>query len=75
MNMKIGQAIRYETDRSIGYGVIIRVFENSIEFVDVNYIGRYTKCYDDVGAVYPDDKDNVRLKHCPPPFSKLSRGQ
>lgn len=34
----------------------------------------FTKCYDELGAKYPEDKDNVRLKDCPPPFMQLSRG-
>lgn len=77
MNIEVGQAIQYDKIRGseVGYGVVINVSDSCIEFVEVNSINKFVKCYDDVGAVYPDDKDNVRLKDCPPPFSKLSRGR
>ena len=37
------------------------------------FVQRYF-AYDDVGAVYARDKDHVRLKDCPPPFSELNQG-
>ena len=36
---------------------------------------RYTRCYDDVGAVRETDADKVRLKDCPTPFYRLCRGK
>ena len=75
MNIEMGQAITYKNERrGIGYGVIIHSTENSISFVEIDRITEFTKCYDELGAKYPEDKDNVRLKDCPPPFMQLSRG-
>ncbi|MBU5446324.1 hypothetical protein [Blautia sp. MSJ-36] len=75
MNIEMGQAITYKNERrGIGYGVIIHSTENSISFVEIDRITEFTKCYDELGARYPEDKDNVRLKDCPPPFKQLSRG-
>ena len=75
MGIEIGRAITYKNERrGVGYGVIIHSTENSISFVEVDRITEFTKCYDELGAKYPEDKDNVRLKDCPPPFKQLSRG-
>ena len=71
--MKKGQVITYKNKRrGIGYGVIIRSTENSISFVEVDRATEFTKCYDEPGAKYPEDKDNVRLKDYPSPFKTLS---
>ena len=76
MNMKKGQVITYKNKRrGIGYGVIIRSTENSISFVEVDRATEFTKCYDEPGAKYPEDKDNVRLKDYPSPFKTLSNGR
>lgn len=73
MNMKKGQVITYKNKRrGIGYGVIIHSTENSISFVEVDRATEFTKCYDEPGAKYPEDKDNVRLKDYPSPFKTLS---
>ena len=75
MGIEIGRAITYKNERrGVGYGVIIHSTENSISFVEVDRITEFTKCYDELGAKYPEDKDPVRLKDCPPPFKQLSRG-
>ena len=42
--------------------------------VDVDYKDDWVRCYDEVGANYERDRNNVQLKHCPPPFTKVSRG-
>ena len=69
----MGQVITYKNKRrGIGYGVIIRSTENSISFVEVDRATEFTKCYDEPGAKYPEDKDNVRLKDYPSPFKTLS---
>ncbi len=74
MNIEMGQAIMYKNERrGIGYGVIIHSTENSISFIEIDRITEFTKCYDELGARYPEDKDNVRLKDCPAPFKLLSR--
>ena len=71
--MKKGQVITYKNKRrGIGYGVIIHSTENSISFVEVDRATEFTKCYDEPGAKYPEDKDNVRLKDYPSPFKTLS---
>ena len=75
MGVKIedGVAIqfRYKQDAGISYGVIVGVNKDGFDFVPVARLGPFRKCYDDVGASYEIDKDNVRLKHCPPPFQRL----
>lgn len=74
--MKKGQVITYKNKRrGIGYGVIIHSTENSISFVEVDRATEFTKCYDEPGAKYPEDKDNVRLKDYPSPFKTLSNGR
>lgn len=74
--MKKGQIITYKNKRrGIGYGVIIHSTENSISFVEVDHATEFTKCYDEPGAKYPEDKDNVRLKDYPSPFKTLSNGR
>lgn len=74
--MKKGQVITYKNKRrGIGYGVIIHSTENSISFVEVDRSTEFTKCYDEPGAKYPEDKDNVRLKDYPSPFKTLSNGR
>ena len=42
--------------------------------VDVDYKDDWVRCYDEVGANYERDRNNVQLKHCSPPFTKVSRG-
>lgn len=42
--------------------------------VDVDYKDDLVRCYDEIGANYERDRNNVQLKHCPPPFTKVSRG-
>lgn len=76
MNMKKGQVITYKNKRrGIGYGVIIHSTENSISFVEVDRATEFTKCYDEPGAKYPEDKDNVRLKDYSSLFKTLSNGR
>ena len=74
--MKIGQAIEYKNEHSIVVrGVITNKYENYIEYFEVKSADRYTRCYDDVGAVRETDADKVRLKDCPTPFYRLCRGK
>lgn len=77
MNIEVGQAIQYDKIRGleVGYGVVVNVLDSYIEFVEVDVVNEFVKCYDDEGAIYPNDKDNVRLKDCPLPFLRLSGGQ
>lgn len=75
MNAKIeeGMAIefRYSLNDDVSYGIVMSVGENYIDFIPVGKIGPFLKCYDDEGADEKRDKDNVRIKGCPPPFLKL----
>ena len=74
--MKIVQAIEYKNEHSIVVrGVITNKHENYIEYFEVKSADRYTRCYDDVGAVRETDADKVRLKDCPTPFYRLCRGK
>ena len=74
--MKIGQAIEYKNEHSLVVrGVIKNKHENYIEYFEVKSADRYTRCYDDVGAVRETDADKVRLKDCPTPFYRLCRGK
>lgn len=74
--MKIGQAIEYKNEHSIVVrGVITNKHENYIEYFEVKSADRYTRCYDDVGAVRETDADKVRLKDCPTPFYRLCHGK
>lgn len=76
MELQVGQAVRYDSGnpRYMHYGVIVDVDEKSIGIVDVDYKDDLVRCYDEVGANYERDRNNVQLKHCPPPFTKVSRG-
>lgn len=76
MNIKRGQGFEVE-DRfgGVAYGLVLWQKGSDIGYVDVRrYVsdGRVlNRPYDSVGAKHPHDKDNVHLKHCPPPFSKM----
>lgn len=74
MELQVGQAVRYDSGnpRYMHYGVIVD--EKSVGIVDVDYKDDWVRCYDEVGANYERDRNNVQLKHCPPPFTKVSRG-
>lgn len=76
MELQVGQAVRYDSGnpRYMHYGVIVDVDEKSVGIVDVDYKDDLVRCYDEVGANYERDRNNVQLKHCPPPFTKVSRG-
>mgnify|MGYP004516873975 CR=1 FL=1 len=76
MDLQVGQAVRYDygNPRYMHYGVIVDVDEKSVGIVDVDYKDDLVRCYDEVGANYERDRNNVQLKHCPPPFTKVSRG-
>ena len=76
MELQVGQAVRYDSGnpRYMHYGVIVNVDEKSVGIVDVDYKDDLVRCYDEIGANYERDRNNVQLKHCPPPFTKVSRG-
>lgn len=53
------------------HGVITDVSSDAVTVMPVLSLDCDVKCYDEPGAVYDTDRDNVRLKDCPPPFSRL----
>ena len=75
VNIKVGQGFSYKTKRhTLAYGLIIDVSNTDIRWIPVvsSFVnGREIVSYDDARAVYPKDKDNVRLASCPPPFSAI----
>lgn len=74
MDFQVGQAISYKYG-SPSYrqqGVIIGVDDNTIDIVGVNRKNGIIKCYDEPGADYYRDRNHVRLRNCPPPFSSLT---
>lgn len=74
MDFQVGQAISYKYG-SPSYrqqGVIIGVDDNAIDVVSVNRKNGIIKCYDEPGADYHRDRNHVRLRNCPPPFSSLT---
>ena len=74
MDFQVGQAISYKYG-SPSYrqqGVIIGVDDNTIDIVSVNRKYGIIKCYDEPGADYHRDRNHVRLRNCPPPFSSLT---
>lgn len=76
MNIRVGQAIEYETKNSgIVRGVISKVCNEYLEFFEVKHVTSYTRCYDELGAVRETDANKVKLRDCPSPFVSLSKGQ
>ena len=74
MDFQVGQTISYKYG-SPSYrqqGVIIGVDDNTIDIVSVNRKNGIIKCYDEPGADYYRDRNHVRLRNCPPPFSSLT---
>lgn len=70
MNMrKKGQIIRYQSRDNYVHAVIIDSREDYIEFLELVKLEKFVRCYDDADAVYPDDKDNVRLESFRSQFS------
>lgn len=74
MDFQVGQAIsyKYESPSYRQQGVIIGVNDNTIDVVSVNRKNGIIKCYDEPGVDYYRDRNHVRLRNCPPPFSNLT---
>ena len=74
MDFQVGQAIiyKYGSPSYRQQGVIIGVDDNAIDIVSVNRKNGIIKCYDEPGADYYRDRNHVRLRNCPPPFSSLT---
>ena len=75
MNIKVGQGFNYKNKYGdISYGLIVETNDMGIKWfpvIDVPSNVRNMCSYDDSRAVYPRDKDNVRLDSCPPPFTAI----
>lgn len=70
-DLREGQGIHWTNRGGLDmYAVVAVKTDRGIGTVPVYPVDRYTKCYDDGGAVRKQDKDNVRLRDCPPPFSE-----
>lgn len=54
----------------VSYGVVLSVSEKRLLYAPV-FCAEYVICYDDENADL-ENKNNVRLKDCPPPFTKES---
>lgn len=73
MDYQVGQGVKFERKPGYtGYGVVCGGSDNWVGVLQVKPLDRYTHSYDDVGAK-KSEKDNVRLKDCPPPFTRLCR--
>ena len=74
MKIRSRQGITYRTPGNTvnQYAVVLNVNHDYIEVMPVFKADRYTKCYDEEGAVKERDADNVRLRSCPPPFKQLA---
>lgn len=86
MNISVGQGVRFlvnDHGRLLHReGVVVSTKDSQIEVYGVypmrmmfqNSLVQQHFAYDAVGAVYERDKDHVRLKDSPPPFSALAQG-
>lgn len=56
---------------SLHFGLIVKSYDNAIDVVEVLPVRFDTVFYDEVSSEKDPNKDNVRLKSCPPPFSEV----
>lgn len=68
---KDGSSVAWLANDTIRYGVVVRGTAVSVDIVPVYRLDSGIKCYDEGGANSVRDKNNVRLRDCPPPFSEL----
>lgn len=61
----------YDSLGEYQYAVVLDIRNGVAEIAPVFACDDGVKCYDDPDADRINDKDNVRLKDCPPPFSLL----
>lgn len=74
-NLEEGQGIRWTSRAGFGlHGIVVRKTEESVGVVCVQPAMAWTKCYDDPGATWENDRNRVRLKDCPPPFTSVCQG-
>ena len=81
MEVEVGQGIRLQVQNRVFYGVVMNVDDKNrnVLFLPVYAVMEKSdyglsirrKCYDDPDAKYERDRDNVRLRSCPPPFSNF----
>lgn len=71
MNFETGMGIMFDDGDGYGYGVVMGASNGLIDVVPVFQLGVDDRCYDEGGASYETDRDNVRLADCLPPFTLL----
>ena len=78
MDIKPGQGFKYQVRNGFAYGLITGVSNTSIGWIPVvNSVSKFgsMKAFDEYGAKRSIDKDHVRLRSCPPPFSVIGSYQ
>lgn len=80
-DLYVGDALQWQSGKAykrgsnIRYGVVLSISEDKKRAMIANVFisdGKL-KCYDEQGASYEQDRNNVRLKHAPPPFHTICR--
>ena len=66
-----GCAVMWKGADAYEYGVVLENVRGMMEVVPVRKNRPDTRCFDEGGSVYDRDRDKVRLRHCPPPFTLL----
>lgn len=67
----VGCAVMWSGDDAYEYGVVLENNNGVMDIVPVRGNDEDTRCFDEGGSIYERDRDKVRLRHCPPPFSLL----
>ena len=74
MSIEVGQGFEVVDLRGrVFHGLITAVSDKNVEWVRVINSESFgsVKAYDEVGANYVRERNNVRLRSCPPPFSEI----
>lgn len=68
-----GQGVvwKHPVSRFSQYGIVMRCDDEFVYVAPVHVLMPNVKCYDDGGAKFDRDRDNVHLKGCPPPFTEF----
>lgn len=60
-----------ERGNGLRFGLVLESDDNGVIVVEAFPFNGFVRCHDDKGATR-DDEHNVRLKGCPPPFTRIS---
>lgn len=79
-DLRVGDALEWQLDSEYKnnsgtrYGVVLKISKDKKKAIiaDVFENDNRLKCYDEKDALPTRDRDNVRLKHAPPPFRRIS---